>query len=949
MINELIKNEIVVDTVLVSLVDQSISCCTISKLTGGLCFMPKNFEDGIRIFEQEAFMNIKIRHMNPLLYNEITSKIFSSVINKFNGQYDSYAPNQMILNARSKVSLATPNYMYYMSMKKKIINYRIWRSFVELNIISRNPNESYVVYSLYSTPEEWRVFIKGPKNTSFSDKWLNLYMTIPSKYPYEPPRFRFLTIPFHPNVSSEGTVLFNLNDKDYTSSLGIDSIITGIINILQNPDLNYAINKEAMELFKNDLNEFKKRQKNGDTGCDDYNKYLQDVKIYSEIPANVVIPDEDRNKSSLISLTKDAVSKAVANGSKVNDQCLLEINDYEIIEKLGSGGFGIVYLIKEKNTGFEFAAKVSKTRVGEESIIDYIKEVNVMWSFNHAAIAKLYGYCLKDFDDDDRQVIIMENVPNGDLHTVIEEDRNGNPREGWDNTQKLINLYGIASGMAYSASYGVLHSDLKPANILMTNDLRPKITDFDTIRIEEEGFVQSCNLSYDDISSPLYTAPEVIEGDDYNEKSDVYSYAIIAYEIITSLVPFPKYRSRCKLEFAVVKGLRPTIPDNVGPMYEQLIKDCWNGDPKKRPSFKDIVNRLKEHEFLNAEIDEERFNYYVNYIDHYKDIFTQSQYIRPIKQRNKMKKNDHLDFSDEVLKQSKSINILNLKQYIKGKVIGKGRYSQVVRVEQEGTGIVFAAKISNERVSNEVSKNILSEINIMMSFNHPSILKFVGYSPVDFENAPKPTIVTEFSSNGSLQNVIDKASDYPNWNDTKSLIVIYGIVAGMSFLHEHKILHNDLKPSNILLDDDFHPKIADFGLSQVIAKDEDNSSKTLNVKGTPNYIAPEVWDDQIYSEASDVYSFGILLYELVFKQKAFAGLKPVQIGFKVTSNERPQFPQGIKSKAFVSLIKRCWAQNPKARPSFKELMIELKDKKYISNKVNQDEYKNYIQFLQDFK
>ena len=156
-----------------------------------------------------------------------------------------------------------------------------------------------------------------------------------------------------------------------------------------------------------------------------------------------------------------------------------------------------------------------------------------MWSFNHAAIAKLYGYCLKDFDDDDRQVIIMENVPNGDLHTVIEEDRNGNPREGWDNTQKLINLYGIASGMAYSASYGVLHSDLKPANILMTNDLRPKITDFDTIRIEEEGFVQSCNLSDDDISSPLYTAPEVIEGDDYNEKSDVYSYAIIAYEIIT--------------------------------------------------------------------------------------------------------------------------------------------------------------------------------------------------------------------------------------------------------------------------------------------------------------------------------------------------------------------------------------------------------------------------------
>lgn len=254
-----------------------------------------------------------------------------------------------------------------------------------------------------------------------------------------------------------------------------------------------------MESYLNNKNEFKTRQKNGETGCKDYKQYLKDVKIYSKIPVNAVVPKEDRTKSSVISLTKDAVNKAAVKGGEVDDQCLLDINDFELIEELGSGGFGVVYLVRDKHTGFEFAAKVAKNTMkninDDESrvIIDYIKEVNVMSNFNHGSIMKVYGYCLKDFHNDDKQVIIMENVPNGDLRKIIEDERKKIKREGWDDTQKLINLYGIASGMAYSLSYGIAHSDLKPENILMTNDLCPKISDFDTARMEKEGFSQSFN------------------------------------------------------------------------------------------------------------------------------------------------------------------------------------------------------------------------------------------------------------------------------------------------------------------------------------------------------------------------------------------------------------------------------------------------------------------------
>lgn len=83
LVNDLIQNEIVVDTVLVSLVDRSADCCTISRLTGGLCFMTKDYENGIQIFEQEAFLNIKCRHMISLPYEKITSEIFINLGTSF--------------------------------------------------------------------------------------------------------------------------------------------------------------------------------------------------------------------------------------------------------------------------------------------------------------------------------------------------------------------------------------------------------------------------------------------------------------------------------------------------------------------------------------------------------------------------------------------------------------------------------------------------------------------------------------------------------------------------------------------------------------------------------------------------------------------------------------------------------------------------------------------------
>ena len=124
-------------------------------------------------------------------------------------------------------------------------------------------------------------------------------------------------------------------------------------------------------------------------------------------------------------------------------------------------------------------------------------------------------------------------------------------------------------------------------------------------------------------------------------------------------------------------------------------------------------------------------------------------------------------------------------------------------------------------------------LTITKSVNHPSILKFIGFSPVDFKGKNRPTLITEFMPNGSLRGIIDSCSNgfCPNeWDSTKILINIYGIAAAMSYLHSNDILHLDIKPENVLLDNSLHPKLCDFYLS--VFKD----SLPNTVVGTPLYI-----------------------------------------------------------------------------------------------------------------
>ena len=161
------------------------------------------------------------------------------------------------------------------------------------------------------------------------------------------------------------------------------------------------------------------------------------------------------------------------------------------------------------------------------------------------------------------------------------------------------------------------------------------------------------------------------------------------------------------------------------------------------------------------------------------------------------------------------INNLKIKHFKQLDFIGGGFSGNVYKIQSIKQNEILAAKISlyefYEQDKTQKAGILLSrEVYILSKLNHPQIMKFYGYSPIDFFNKYHPVIVTEYLSNDNLENILSKERNghiIPIIDDTYRLIILYGIAKGMNHLHSLNILHRDLKPLNILLDDFIFPKI----------------------------------------------------------------------------------------------------------------------------------------------
>jgi serine/threonine protein kinase len=214
------------------------------------------------------------------------------------------------------------------------------------------------------------------------------------------------------------------------------------------------------------------------------------------------------------------------------------------------------------------------------------------------------------------------------------------------------------------------------------------------------------------------------------------------------------------------------------------------------------------------------------------------------------------------------------------------------------------------------------EIDTLTGLKHPCILQIRGWMLP--EGRQPAEIRTCLAENGSLSDVLEKVrcgTRLPFWNATGKGILICGIALALRFIHSKRIIHGDLKPSNILVSARGEALLSDFGASRC----ESNDSPLTIDGGTVNYAAPELFKDgAVHTSRVDVFAFGLVLYEILTEQAVFPRSEyAFPIGTRISHGELPAVPEEC-GPVMQALIPRCWSMNPEKRPTFDEIIREFK-------------------------
>ncbi|KAM9216231.1 proto-oncogene tyrosine-protein kinase receptor Ret isoform 12-T12 [Dugong dugon] len=284
------------------------------------------------------------------------------------------------------------------------------------------------------------------------------------------------------------------------------------------------------------------------------------------------------------------------------------------------------------------------------------------------------------------------------------------------------------------------------------------------------------------------------------------------------------------------------------------------------------------------------------------------------------------------------------KNLVLGKTLGEGEFGKVVkatafRLKGKAGYTTVAVKMLKENASSSELRDLLSEFNLLKQVNHPHVIKLHGACSQD---GPLFLIV-EYAKYGSLRGFLresrkvgpsyvgsggSRSSSYLDNPDERALTMgdlisfAWQISRGMQYLAEMKLVHRDLAARNVLVAEGRKMKISDFGLSRDVYE-EDSYVKRSKGRIPVKWMAIESLFDHIYTTQSDVWSFGVLLWEIVtLGGNPYPGIPPERLFNLLKTGYRMERPDNC-SEEMYSLMLQCWKQEPDKRPVFADISKDL--------------------------
>ncbi|XP_076920788.1 putative receptor-like protein kinase At5g39000 [Bidens hawaiensis] len=595
---------------------------------------------------------------------------------------------------------------------------------------------------------------------------------------------------------------------------------------------------------------------------------------------------------------------------------------------IGRGGFGKVYRGTITHGGIHLDAAIKRLESGSnQGAVEFWAEVETLSKLRHCHLVSLIGYC----NEGQEMILVYEYIPNGTL-----ADRLHKRRAPLTWVRRLKICIGAARGLDYLHSgtgikHGVIHRDVKSTNILLDENWAAKVSDFGLSKIGPT------NQPYTYVSTLVkgtfgYLDPDYLQTGRLTRKSDVYAFGVVLFEVLCGKkavdrsIDEEQWGLATWAQDSIKEGRLEQIVDaNIrGRIFTKCLKEfalladrCLHSRPKQRPTMAEVVVGLESILALQEKTDSTWVSTFLFPSNKESPVGSTllkslSIYLYTVGGEDRIV---HLFdyntvvYATEDFSEANKILCCTYESMYKGRLLN----GQDIAIAQYSYAYTF--------------EKCMNEATILVKFEHENAIQLLGYCI----HGRKMYLLYDFAPYATLDGLLfDPMCNLLDWN--KRYKIILGVARVLVYLHNHapvRIIHRDVKPSNILLDKSFHPKLSGFGLATAINKTDcihvDRLSETFGC------MAPEYLKGEYLSAKADVFSLGMLILVTVTGKRSGSGVRLkdyvkrnwVEGTLLDIIDPKIDVESSILMTKFIEIGLLCVQRNPAVRPTMEEVVDML--------------------------
>ncbi|MFL6235223.1 MAG: protein kinase domain-containing protein [Thermoanaerobaculia bacterium] len=540
------------------------------------------------------------------------------------------------------------------------------------------------------------------------------------------------------------------------------------------------------------------------------------------------------------------------------------ISRYRVLERLGGGGAGVVYKAEDIKLERLVALKFLSTYRGasEADTRRFLREARASSAVDHPNICTVYEV---DETEDGRLFIAMAFCEGETLKRKIERGPLPLPESVRVAAQ-------IASGLAAAHAKGIVHRDVKPANVIVGPDGRVKIVDFGIAKLADQSRLTRDGTA---VGTAGYMAPEQIRGEEIDPRTDLWALGVVLYEMVTGRTPFPgdndheRIRGILTREPEPMASLRSGVPPDLARIAARALAkkagDRYSSMDAMREDLLALAGRL------GAPV----------------PVETLDPTLREIP--------SHPSAGSSVLGDADHLVGRTLAHYRVLEYTGGGGMGVVYKAEDLRLARTVALKFLPPELTRDpdAKSRFLQEARSASVLDHPNICTIHEVGETD---DGRLYLAMPYYDGETLRRRIER-SPIPI---DEAVDIAEQIARGLAKAHRGGIVHRDIKPANIMVTADGVVKILDFGLAKLVGAAA--ITRTGSSVGTPAYMSPEQARGEDVDHRTDLWSFGIVLYELVAGRRPFRGEHDQAVLYGIL-NEPPKPLTQVRSETPPELEK----------------------------------------------